>query len=44
MGDMDYDAWDRAAALARGEPAGQDFPSGVRVRVVGHVIQLERLI
>ncbi|MCI0684782.1 MAG: tRNA lysidine(34) synthetase TilS [Gemmataceae bacterium] len=40
--DMGFDDWDRAAALARGASAGNDFPDGVRVRAVGRVIQVER--
>ncbi len=42
QGDMGFADWGRAAALARGEPRGQDFPGGVQVRAVGNVIQLER--
>ena len=42
QGDMGFADWDRAAARARGEPGGQDFPGGVQVRAVGQVSQLER--
>ena len=41
-GAMGFNDWQRAAALMRGEPGGQDFPDGVQVRAIGQVIQLER--
>lgn len=42
LGDMGFDDWDRAAALASGASAGSDFPGGVRMRPAGQVLQIER--
>jgi tRNA(Ile)-lysidine synthase len=42
QGAMGFVDWDRAAALVSGASAGNDFPGGVRVRALAHVIQLER--
>jgi tRNA(Ile)-lysidine synthase len=42
QGAMGFVDWDRAAALVSGASAGNDFPSGVRVRATEQVIQLER--
>jgi len=42
LGDMGFDDWERAAALARGANVGNDLPGGVKVRAVGKVIQLQR--
>lgn len=38
--DMGADAWDRAAAVARGEAVACDLPAGVRVRRTGRVVQI----
>jgi tRNA(Ile)-lysidine synthase len=38
--DVDFDAWERAAAVVRGEPVAVDMPGGVRVRRVRQVVQL----
>jgi tRNA(Ile)-lysidine synthase len=40
LGAMGYEAWQRAAALVRGEDAAMDFPGGLHMRRVGHVIQI----
>jgi tRNA(Ile)-lysidine synthase len=42
VGGMGFDAWERVAAVARGELAAIDLPGGVRVRRRGRVIQLGR--
>jgi tRNA(Ile)-lysidine synthase len=38
--DLDFDAWQRAAAVVRGEAAAVDMPAGVRVRRVRQVLQI----
>jgi tRNA(Ile)-lysidine synthase len=42
MAEMNFADWDRLAALAKGATQGGDFPGGVHVRLVGHVLQLSR--
>jgi tRNA(Ile)-lysidine synthase len=37
---MGFDAWERVAAVARGEAAAAELPGGVRVRHRGRVVQL----
>jgi tRNA(Ile)-lysidine synthase len=39
LGEMGFEAWQRALAVAVGEGAA-DFPGGVRLRRVGHVVQI----
>jgi tRNA(Ile)-lysidine synthase len=41
---MSYDAWERVAAVAFGETAGVDLPSGLRVRGRTNVIQVSRAV
>jgi len=38
-GEMGFDAWQRAAAVVAGTETAVDFPGGVRLRRVGHVVQ-----
>jgi tRNA(Ile)-lysidine synthase len=42
MARMDFQAWDRVAAVARGEASGGDLPGGVQVRGRERVVQLSR--
>ncbi len=42
MDAMGFDAWQRVAAVARGEATAADFPGGVRMRCVGRVVQVGR--
>jgi len=42
LGDMGFDDWDRAATIVGGVTTGNDFPGGVRMRLAGQVIQIER--
>jgi tRNA(Ile)-lysidine synthase len=37
---MGFDAWQRASTAVRDEGAAGDFPGGVRMRRVGHVVQI----
>lgn len=41
LGDMGFEEWERAAALARGANLGNDLPGGVQVRAAGQVSQFE---
>jgi tRNA(Ile)-lysidine synthase len=40
VGGMGFDAWERVAAVARGELAAADLPGGVHVRRRGRVVQI----
>jgi tRNA(Ile)-lysidine synthase len=40
MGELDYEAWDRIAAVAMGELKAVDLPGGMRVQHSGRVIQV----
>jgi tRNA(Ile)-lysidine synthase len=42
-GEMNFVAWDRMAAVARGELVAVDLPGGVRVRCRERVVHLERV-
>jgi tRNA(Ile)-lysidine synthase len=42
MGDMSFEAWDRAVEIAGGNAPAADFPSGVSMRRAGRVVQLVR--
>ena len=42
LGEMGFDAWQRAAAVVAGAEPAADFPGGVRLRRVGHVVQAAR--
>jgi tRNA(Ile)-lysidine synthase len=42
MAEMGFDAWERLAAVARGESAAVDLPGGVRARGRGRVVQVGR--
>jgi tRNA(Ile)-lysidine synthase len=42
MADMDFERWNRLAAIAAGTLAAFDFPGKISVRRVGRVLQLER--
>jgi tRNA(Ile)-lysidine synthase len=39
LGEMGYEAWQRAAAVVSGEQAAVDCPGGVRLRRLGRVVQ-----
>ncbi len=43
FGRMDFDAWDRLAALVFGEAVAVDFPGGIRARGREQVVQVGRL-
>jgi tRNA(Ile)-lysidine synthase len=40
LGEMGFEAWQRATAVIRGEETAVDFPGGVRMRRAGHVVQI----
>ena len=42
MGHIDFAAWSCLARLIDGDPAAVDMPGGVKVRRVGHVVQLSK--
>jgi tRNA(Ile)-lysidine synthase len=42
MGEMTFDAWDRAVEVAGGNTGACDFPGGVGMRHAGRVVQLTR--
>lgn len=42
LGDMGFEAWDRLAAVARGESAAVDLPGGLRARLTERVVQVGR--
>ena len=42
MDAMGFDAWQRVAAVARGEATAADLPGGVRMRCAGRVVQVGR--
>jgi tRNA(Ile)-lysidine synthase len=44
QGGMGFADWDRAAALLRGNAGSNDFPDGVKIHMVGKVVQLERML
>jgi tRNA(Ile)-lysidine synthase len=42
LGEMGFEAWQRAVTVIRGEQTAVDFPGGVRIRRLGQVVQLMR--
>ena len=42
LGDMDFDAWGRLAAVALGESTAVDLPGGIRARCRERVVQIGR--
>lgn len=42
LGDMDFDAWGRLAAVAHGESTAVDLPGGIHARGRGRVVQIGR--
>jgi tRNA(Ile)-lysidine synthase len=40
MGEMGFEDWQRALKVVRGEESAVDFPAGVRMRRMGHVVQV----
>lgn len=42
LGDMGFDAWERLAAVSRGECAAVDLPGGIRARCRERVVQVGR--